>query len=433
MTQFGTGDRKMGFVALLPLVVFLLVYLVTSLVVGDFYKMPIVVAFLFSGVVGIFITRGISLQKRIDVFVKGAANPNILFMVLIFVFAGAFAVCAKSMGAVDASVNLILNFIPDSLLLAGVFVTACLISLSVGTSVGTIVALMPVAIGLASKTDLSQAMMTGVVVGGAMFGDNLSFISDTTIVASRTQGCAMKDKFHANLKIVLPVALVVMAIYLFVGFHSHAVAASPMPVEWIKVVPYLLVLVGAAMGMNVLLVLFTGILLTGLSAFVSGAFDLWGWVGAINAGVAGMGELIVISLLAGGILEVIRYNGGIDWIIQKLTARVDGKQGAEYSISALVCLANVCTANNTIALIMAGPIAKDIARRFGVDPKRSASLLDTFSCFVQGLLPYGAQVLIAAGLSGLSPLQIIPFLYYPMLMGLGAFMAILFRYPRSLA
>ncbi|MGV8827188.1 MAG: Na+/H+ antiporter NhaC family protein [Breznakibacter sp.] len=433
MMKRGDGSQKKGFWALLPLVVFLVVYLVTSLVAGDFYKMPITVAFLVSGVVGVAITRGLTLHKRIDVFVKGAANQNILYMVLIFIFAGAFAVCAKSMGAVDATVNLILSITPDSLLMAGVFVAACLISLAVGTSVGTIVALMPVVIGLADKTGLSQAMMTGVVIGGAMFGDNLSFISDTTIVAVRTQGCAMKDKFYANLKIVFPVAMVVMVIYLIVGFLSHGVEAAPLPIEWIKVVPYFLVLVGAAMGMNVLLVLFMGILLTGLSSLLAGGFDVWVWLNAMNDGVSGMGELIVISLLAGGILEMIRYNGGIDWLIQKLTARVDSKQGAEYSISALVCLANICTANNTIALVMSGPIARDISLRFGIDPRRSASLLDTFSCFVQGILPYGAQVLMAAGLSGLSPLEIIPYLFYPMLMGLGAFLAILFRYPRSLA
>lgn len=429
----GSGSRKIGFKALLPLVVFLVVYLFTSLVAGDFYKMPITVAFLVSGVVGVLITTGLTLNKRIDVFVKGAANPNILYMVLIFILAGAFAVCAKSMGAVDATVNLILNIMPDSLLLAGVFVAACLISLSVGTSVGTIVALVPVAIGLASKTGLSEGMMTGVVVGGAMFGDNLSFISDTTIVASRTQGCAMKDKFYANLKIVLPVALVVLAIYLFLGFVSHGGASAPMPIEWIKVVPYFVVLVGAAMGMNVLLVLFVGILLTGVSALFIGDFDVWAWLNAMNQGVSGMGELIVISLLAGGILEMIRFNGGIDWIMKKLTARVGSKRGAEFSISGLVCLANVCTANNTIALIMSGPIARDIAQRFGVDPRRSASLLDTFSCFVQGILPYGAQILMAAGLANLSPLEIIPYLFYPVLMGLGAFLAIVFRYPRSLA
>ncbi len=429
----GFETRNMGFIALLPLVVFLGVYLFTSIIAGDFYKMPITVSFLISGVVGILISKGLSLQKRIDVFIGGAANVNIIFMVMIFILAGIFAVCAKKMGAVDASVNLILNFIPDSLLLAGIFLAACLISLSVGTSVGTIVALIPVAIGLASKTSISEAMMTGVVIGGAMFGDNLSFISDTTIVAARTQGCAMKDKFYANLKIVMPVALIALIIYLVVGFMSHGVESAPMTIEWIKVLPYLVVLIAATAGLNVLLVLLVGILMTGFSALACGQFHVWEWLNSMNEGVASMGELIVISILAGGILEIVRFNGGIDWIIKKLTSRVENTRDAEFSISALVCLANVCTANNTIALIMSGPIAHDIAKRFGVDPRRSASLLDTFSCFVQGILPYGAQVLIAAGLSGLSPLEIIPYLFYPMLMGVGAFFAIVFRYPRSLA
>ncbi len=423
----------MGFCALLPLVVFLAVYLLTSIMVGDFYKMPIIVAFMISSVIAVAMTGGLSLQKRIDVFIGGAANPNIFFMILIFIFAGAFAICAKSMGAVDASVNLILSFIPSSLLLAGVFVAACLISLSVGTSVGTIVALMPVAIGLAAKSSLSEATMTGAVIGGAMFGDNLSFISDTTIVAARTQGCAMKDKFYANLKIVMPVAVLAIIIYLVVGFLSDVAPSDPVSIEWIKVLPYLVVMISASLGVNVLLVLFAGILLTGFSTLIAGEFDVWIWLHSMNEGVMSMGELIVISLLAGGILEVVRFNGGIDWIIKKLTSRVQSRRGAEYSISGLICLANVCTANNTIAMVMSGSIARDIARRFGVDPRRSASLLDTFSCFVQGILPYGAQVLIAAGLSGLSPLQIIPYLFYPMLMGLSAFLAILFRYPRSLA
>lgn len=426
------NPKSLGFWALLPLLVFLFTYLVTSAVSGDFYKMPIVIAFLLSSIVGVAITRGFSLHRRVDVFVKGAANENILFMVLIFIFAGAFAFSAKAMGAVDASVNLILSFTPGSLLLAGVFLASCLISLAVGTSVGTIVALMPVAVGLATKTGLSAPMMTGVVVGGAMFGDNLSFISDTTIVAARTQGCAMKDKFWANLKIVMPIALLVIVIYLIAGMRSPVIEQQLPPVEWLKVVPYLVVLVGAGMGMNVLVVLLVGILLTGLSGFVSGSFDMWGWLNSLNEGIGQMGELIIISLLAGGIMEVIRFNGGIGWIIQKLTAKVRGQRGAEFSISALVSLANVCIANNTIALIMSGPIARDIATKYNIKPQRSASLLDIFSCFVQGVLPYGAQALMAAGLSGLSPFDIVPWLFYPMLMGVGAFLAILFRYPRHL-
>ncbi len=425
--------RQGGFVAILPLIVFLVTYLAVSIAAGDFYKMPIVVAFMLSAIVGIITTTKLKLFKRIDVFIRGAANENIILMVLIFILAGAFANSAHAMGAVDASVNLILNFMPESMLMAGVFVAACLISVSMGTSVGTIVALTPVAVGLAARVDMSLALMVGVVIGGAMFGDNLSFISDTTIVAVRTQGCEMKDKFYANFKIVLPVAIMVFIIYIVMGLNMQIAQSADYEVEWLKIIPYLVVLVGAAAGMNVLVVLLLGTILTGVSGLLSGSLDVWGWLGAVNEGVIGMGELIVVTLLAGGVLETIRYNGGIDWIIGKLTKRVNGQRGAEFSISGLVCLANICTANNTIALIMAGPIAKDIATKFNVDPRRSASLLDTFSCFVQGIIPYGAQVLMAAGLSGLSPLVIIPKLYYPVLMGFGAVLAILFRYPKSVA
>ncbi len=427
------SGNKSGFIAVSPLIVFLITYLVVSVAAGDFYKMPIVIAFLVSGITGIVTTRGIKLHRRVDIFIRGAANENIILMVLIFILAGAFSGSASSMGAVDASVNLILDFMPESLLLSGVFIAACVISLSMGTSVGTIVALTPVAIGLATRTDLSLPMMVGVVIGGAMFGDNLSFISDTTIVAVRTQGCNMKDKFFANLKIVLPVAMAILAVYVILGLNLNLQDVENQTVEWIKVIPYLVVLIGAGAGMNVLVVLLLGIILTGVSGFITGGYDVWSWLDAQNKGIIGMGELIVVTLLAGGVLEIIRHNGGIDWIIGKMTARVNGKRGAELSISGLVCLANVCTANNTIALIMSGPIAKDIATRFNIDPRRSASLLDTFSCFVQGIIPYGAQVLIAAGLSDLSPIEIIPWLFYPMLMGVGALLAILFRYPRSLA
>lgn len=432
MNDFNPNKRS-GLVAILPLVVFLVTYLLVSLLAGDFYKMPIVIAFLVSGITGILTTGGLKLHRRIDVFIRGAANENIMLMVLIFILAGAFSGSAKAMGAVDASVNLILDVIPESLLLAGVFLAACLISLAMGTSVGTIVALTPVAIGLASRTDLSQAMMVGVVIGGAMFGDNLSFISDTTIVAVRTQGCAMKDKFFANIKIVLPVVIIVFLVYIFLGFNLDLSEAADRNIEWLKVIPYMFVLIGAGAGMNVLLVLLSGIVLTGISGFVTGTLDVWQWLDALNKGILGMGELIVVTLLAGGVLETIRFNGGISWIIDKMTRKVSNKRGAEFSIFGLVMLANVCTANNTIALIMSGPIAKDIAHRFDIDPRRSASLLDTVSCFVQGMIPYGAQVLIACGLSGLSPLEIIPWLFYPFLMGGAVLLAILFRYPRSLA
>ena len=416
--------------ALLPLGVFLLTYLVVSVVAGDFYKMPITVAFVIASIVAIGISKGGKLTYRIDQFCRGAANSNIMLMVLIFILAGAFAQTAKEMGAVDATVNLAMSLLPGNLLAAGIFIAACFISISVGTSVGTIVALAPVAVGIAEKTGMPDALMLGVVVSGAMFGDNLSFISDTTIVTTRTQGCQMTDKFKVNSLIALPIALLTTFLYVFLGnqvSESYTVGT----IEWPKVVPYLVVLITALCGMNVMRVLFIGILLSGIVGLFTHAFDIWGWTGAMGQGITGMGELIIVTLLAGGMLEMIRYNGGIEWIINKLTARIRSARGAEASIASLVSFANLCTANNTIALIMAGPIAKDIADRFHIDPRRSASLLDIFSCFVQGIIPYGAQMLMAAGLGAVSPIEIMQYLYYPYLLGFGAMLAIVFRYPRK--
>lgn len=432
--------------ALSPLVVFLCLYLLTSLLVNDFYKVPITVAFLLSSCYAIAITRGLNLSQRIYQFSVGASNKNIMLMVWIFILAGAFAQSAKAMGAIDATVNLTLQILPDNLLLAGMFIAACFISLSIGTSVGTIVALTPVAVGLAQKTGIDPAYMVGIVVGGSFFGDNLSFISDTTIASTKTQDCVMKDKFRVNIRIVVPAAIIVLCLYIFQGLSLSALPQTQ-PIEWIKVIPYLIVLGTAIAGVNVMLVLLLGILSTGIigictatgllsigsaateSIALSTAF--FNWFGAMGTGITGMGELIIITLLAGGMLETIRYNGGIDFIISRLTRHVTGKRGAEFSIAALVSIANLCTANNTIAIITTGPIAKDISRRFHLDRRKTASILDTFSCLVQGLIPYGAQMLIAAGLANLSPLNIIGNLYYPFCMGTCAILAILLRYPKK--
>ena len=422
-------SRRGSWWALSPLVVFLFLYLVTSLLMNDFYKMPITVAFLFSSCYAVAITRGLKLEERIYHFSAGASNKNILMMIWIFVLAGAFAQSAKQMGAIDATVNLTLHVLPDNLLLAGIFLAACFISLSIGTSVGTIVALTPVAVGLAEKTGVDLAYMTAIVVGGSFFGDNLSFISDTTIASTRTQDCVMTDKFRVNCLIVVPAAIVVLGVYVFQGL---SVSAPPQTetIEWVKVLPYLIVLGTAVAGMNVMLVLMLGIVSTGLVGFLTG-MSFFDWFGAMGSGITGMGELIIITLLAGGMLELIRYNGGIDFIITRLTRHVRGKRGAELSIAALVSIANLCTANNTIAIITTGPIARDIARRFHLDRRKTASILDTFSCLTQGLIPYGAQMLIAAGLASISPLDIIGNLYYPFCMGAFALLAILLRYPRK--
>ena len=416
-----------GLRALSPLIVFLCLYLVTSIVVNDFYKVPITVAFLVSSCYAIAITHGIKLDERIRQFSMGAANKNILLMIWIFILAGAFAATAKAIGSIDATVNLTLHVLPDNLLLAGIFLAACFISLSIGTSVGTIVALTPVAVGLADKVDIALPYMVAIVVGGSLFGDNLSFISDTTIAATKTQGCDMKDKFRVNSMIVVPAAIVVLAIYVWQGIGVSELTYTP-DIEWIKVIPYLVVLGTALAGLNVCIVLMLGIVVTCIIGVATGSLDLFGCFGAMSNGINSMGELIVITLLAGGMLELIRFNGGIEYIIKGLTRRVNGKRGAELCIGALVSVANLCTANNTIAILTTGPIAKDIATRFNLDPRKSASILDTFSCFVQGIIPYGAQLLMAAGLAGISPISMVGNLYYPITMGIFSLLAILFRY-----
>ena len=426
MTETSTG-RRSGF-ALTPLLLFLCLYLITSLLLGDFYKVPITVAFLCTSCYALLTTRGLTLEERLNCFSQGASNKNMLLMVWIFILAGAFAQGAKAIGAIDATVNLTLLIVPEQLLLAGIFLAACFISLSVGTSVGTIVALTPVAVGLAEKTGITTPLMVALVVGGSLFGDNLSFISDTTIAATRTQECSMRDKFRVNLLIVVPAALLVLCIYTFLGLETHS-PVEEYAVEWLKVVPYMVVLVTALCGVHVTLVLFLGILCTGAVGCITG-MGFFDWFQAMGSGISGMGELIIVTLLAGGLLEVIRHNGGIDYLLYKLTRRVSGKRGAELSIAALVSLANLCTANNTIAILTTGPLARDISLKYQLDPRKSASILDTFSCFIQGIIPYGAQLLMASGLAHLSPISIMQYLYYPYCMGIMALLAILVRYPK---
>ena len=423
-------NNKPNIWALTPLFVFLCLYLVTTLIVNDFYKIPITVAFLVSSVYAICITKGLPLNSRIMQFSSGAADKNIMLMIWIFILAGAFAQSAKDIGAIDATVNLTLQLLPSNLLLAGIFLAACFISLSIGTSVGTIVALVPVVAGIADKTGMDMAFMTAIVVGGAFFGDNLSFISDTTIAATRTQGCAMRDKFRSNFLIVLPAALLVLGWYIFKGMNLTIVQETTQ-VEWIKVIPYLIVLLTAFLGLNVALVLILGIISTGMVGIITGSITFFDWFGSMGSGITNMGELLIVTLLAGGMLELIRFNGGVDYILQTLTKRVNSKRGAEFCIAALVSIANFCTANNTIAIITVGPIASDIATRYGVDKRKSASILDTFSCMVQGIIPYGAQMLIAAKLTSISPISIIGYLYYPMAIGIMAILSIWLRYPKK--
>lgn len=419
-----------GILALSPLIVFIVLYLTLSIVAGSFSRVPMTVVFLIASVYAIVTSKDFSMRQRIDIYSKGASAPNLVLMLWIYVLAGAFAQSANGMGAIDATVNLTLNTLPAGLILPGLFIAACFISISIGTSVGTVVALVPIAAGLAQGTDSNVALMTAVIVGGAYFGDNLSFISDTTVVATQTQGCKMSDKFKVNSQIVAPAVIVVLAIYTYLGWGMQT-PEHVSNVEYIKVIPYLAVLVTAICGINVMAVLVIGIILCGIIGIAYGDYGFYGWLDSMGKGIVGMGELIIIAMMAGGMLEIIRANGGIDYIIKRLTAHVKGKRGAEFSIAALVSLVNVCTANNTVAILTVGNIAKQISEKYGVDPRKAASILDTFSCFVQGLIPYGVQMLLAAGLAHLSTVDIIPYLYYPFAIGIAATLAILLRYPKK--
>lgn len=432
-------SNKKGLLALSPL--FLLIVLIvafTAYSVDASHKdtnLSLTVAFMISSIYAIAISGGMPIKSRVDTYSKGAGANNLMLMLWIYVLAGSFAASAKAMGAVDATVNLALSILPASMILPGLFLAACFISVSIGTSVGTVVALVPIAAGLAHSMDVNTGMMTAIIVGGAYFGDNLSFISDTTVVATQTQNCKMSDKFRVNSLIVVPAAVIVLAIYAVMGIGLQAPTDIP-EVEYVKVVPYLVVLVTAVAGMNVMAVLTMGTLLCGVIGIscqllgATGGYGLFGWFSAMGNGIIGMGELVIIAMMAGGMLEIIRENGGINYIIDKITAHVSNKRGAELSIAALVSMVNVCTANNTVAILTVGNIAKKIGDKFGVDNRKAASILDTFSCTVQGLIPYGVQMLLAAGLAKLSPMDILPYLYYPLAIGIAALFSILFRYPK---
>lgn len=444
--------HKKGLLAVSPVVVLAALFVGLGVAWGDFYKVPLIVVFLIVVIYSVAVT--IVMDKRIgaknvtwkqhighavDLLSRGAGEKNLLLMIWIFLLAGAFAATAKAMGAIDATVQLTMALLPTSMLLPGLFLAACFVSLSVGTSVGTIVALVPVAAGLAEPTGLAIGLLVASVVGGAFFGDNLSFISDTTIVATRTQGVKLADKFKANIWLALPAAVVTFVLLFVLGLSATTPADSALgitalaDVNLVKVLPYLMVLVTAVMGLDVMLVLVLGNVLAAAVGMFCGDLDLAACMAASGEGMTGMTETILVALMAGGMMELIRHNGGIGYIIYHLTRKVNGKRGAELAIAALVSLTNCCTANNTVAILSVGKISADIADRFGVNRLKSASLLDTFSCVVQGLLPYGAQLLIAAGLAKITPFEIIPYLYYNALLALVALLSITFRFPRRLS
>lgn len=417
---------KKGLLALVPIAAMIALLVVLSIYYGGVSNAPLLFIFVLTAMVGVAMTRSLPLKERITIFSRGAGSPNLLLMVWIFMLAGAFAATAKSMGAAGAMVDLTLHILPAKFALTGLFLAACITSLCMGTSVGTIVALMPIAAGLADKTEMALPLVAAAVVGGAFFGDNLSFISDTTIVATQSQGCQLSDKFRFNIRMVTPAALIAAAIYVLLGSGAHEIAAAE-AIQWWKVVPYLLVLITAACGLNVLVVLALGNVLTCVTGILDGSYDMMGWVESAGVGVMGMSELILISMIAGGIFALISHNGGLDYMIDVITRRVKSRAGAEWSICALAAFANVCTANNTIAILSVGDIARRVAEQFDIDPRRSASLLDTTTCCIQGILPYGAQLLMASGLASISAMSIVPYLFYPALLGLSVMVTIYVR------
>ncbi|GAA0099416.1 MULTISPECIES: Na+/H+ antiporter NhaC family protein [Paraclostridium] len=412
--------------ALLPLGVFLVLFVGSGIITGDFYKMPALVAFLIAGGIALLFNKKENLETKMNVFCKGAGDTNIILMVIIFLLAGAFSSVAKAMGGVDSTVNLSLSILPSNLLVAGLFIIGCFISISMGTSVGTIAALAPIALGVAQKTGIPVPLVIGAVVGGAMFGDNLSMISDTTIAAVRTQGCELKDKFKMNFLIVLPAAIATAIILTVVTLGYGNVATQSYEYDIIKVLPYILVLAGALIGVNVFVLLGSGILFAGAVGIFSNSFDILGFIGAISEGLGGMYELSLLVIVVGGVVSLIKFNGGIDYILHFITSKIKSKKGAEFGIAALVSVIDLCTANNTIAIVTAGPLAKDIAEKYDIDPRKTASILDIFSSCWQGVIPYGAQLLTAAGIAGISPVEIIKYLYYPGLMFICGIAAITF-------
>lgn len=404
-----------GLWALSPLAVFVVFYLSLSLITGDFYSVRITVAFLIATVYA-FVISPRHMEQNIGAFCQAMGHRDIGMMVFIFILAGAFASTAKAMGSIDSTVALTLQLLPSQFVLSGLFLASCFVSISIGTSVGTIAALTPIAAGVGDHTGVSVPLLVAVVVGGSFFGDNLSFISDTTIMATKTQGCQLADKFRTNIRLALPAALIALVIYGVMG-HSMQIEAPQAEADVLRVLPYLFVLVAAVCRMDVVLVLILGTLLAGGMGLSLGAFTPMEWFAAMDGGIMGMAELIIVTLLAAGLMGIIRQRGGIEALMKGFARNIRSRRTAEASIAALVVLADLCTANNTIAILTVGPLARQLSEQYGIDPRRSASLLDTFSCFAQGLIPYGAQLLIAAGLAAISPTDIIPFLYYPYLLG----------------
>ncbi|EKS35033.1 Na+/H+ antiporter NhaC family protein [Staphylococcus epidermidis] len=416
--------------ALIPLLLFVLLFLGVGIISGDFTTMPLNVAITITVIVALLMNRKETFAKKVEVFTKSAGHSNIILMMLIFILAGAFSTTAEKMGGVSSTVNLGLSLIPQNLIIVGLFIICMFVSISMGTSVGTVAAIAPVGFGFAQATDVPAALAMATVVGGAMFGDNLSMISDTTIAAVRTQKTKMSDKFKVNFKIVLPGAIITIIILFFLTNGITIDHTKNYDYNLIKVIPYLLVLILALVGINVIIVLIGGTVLAGIIGLIDGSFGWNGLLNAISKGIIGMEDIAMIALLIGGLVGIIQHNGGIDWLLNFVRSKVKSKRGAELGIASLVSAADISTANNTISIIMAGPLAKNIADEYDVDPRKSASILDIFGGCFQGLLPYSPQVISAAGVAGISPFLMLQYSIYPILLGVCGLVAIILRVPR---
>ena len=416
--------------ALIPLLLFVLLFLGVGIISGDFTTMPLNVAITITVIVALLMNRKETFAKKVEVFTKGAGHSNIILMMLIFILAGAFSTTAEKMGGVSSTVNLGLSLIPQNLIIVGLFIICMFVSISMGTSVGTVAAIAPVGFGFAQATDVPAALAMATVVGGAMFGDNLSMISDTTIAAVRTQKTKMSDKFKVNFKIVLPGAIITIIILFFLTNGISIDHTKNYDYNLIKVIPYLLVLILALVGINVIIVLIGGTVLAGIIGLIDGSFGWNGLLNAISKGIIGMEDIAMIAMLIGGLIGIIQHNGGIDWLLNFVRSKVKSKRGAELGIASLVSAADISTANNTISIIMAGPLAKNIADEYDVDPRKSASILDIFGGCFQGLLPYSPQVISAAGVAGISPFLMLQYSIYPILLGVCGLVAIILRVPR---
>ena len=427
MNETSINSPKPRAIALLPILVFLLIFIGSGIITGDFYAMPAIVAFLIALCVAFVQNRELKFDDKIKVIARGVGDDNIITMCLIFLLAGGFSGAVSAAGGVESTVNLGLSVLPPSVAVVGLFVIGCFISVSMGTSMGTIAALAPIAVGISEKTGFSMAVCIGAVACGAMFGDNLSMISDTTIAAVKTQGCEMKDKFKENFFIVLPAAIVTIIILFFITKDGGSVTTAELDYNIVRVIPYLLVLIGALIGINVFVVLIGGIVVSLIVGVATGAIAPADMFTAVGGGVTGMYDITVISIVVACIVALMKEYGGIEFILKIFKKFIKGPKGAEVGIAGLALAVDCCTANNTVAIVMAGPIAKEISTEYGVDPRRSASLLDIFASVGQGLIPYGAQLLSAATLTGLTPFDIIPYMYYPILMVVSAFFFIAFR------